>query len=61
MGIIADCVRHPSVYVEKARGAGLGLVENKDLLPSEYLMSELIKYREFSDTAISHMLVFEKK
>ena len=60
-GTLADIVRKTSVYQRAAESAGLKLVEDKEMKPTENQIASAPKYATVKDKALTRLLVFKVK
>ena len=60
-GTLADIVRKTSVYQRAAESAGLELVEDKEMKPTENQIANAPKYATVKDKALTRLLVFKLK
>lgn len=59
-GAIADIVRDVRIYEEVAAKYGLELVKHIEMKPTDILLKEFPRYREYPDTTLTHLLHFRK-
>lgn len=60
-GTLADIVRKTSMYQRAAESAGLELVEDMEMKPTENQIINAPKYAVMKDKALTHLLVFKIK
>lgn len=60
-GTLADIVRKTEAYQRAAESAGLEMIEDKPMKPTEKQMAKAPKYIAFKDMALSRLLVFRGK
>ena len=57
-GTLADIVRRLAIYAAAAKAAGLELIEEKAMMPTETQMKRAPKYASVKDKALTHLMRF---
>ncbi len=60
-GTLADIVRKTSVYERAATSAGLQLIEDREMKPTDNQIAKAPKYAAVKDKALTRLLVFKTK